>query len=68
MYTYICVYVYRYNSTGLQYGNGTVPNIFFYGTYLTRKDGNLDKSYQADALSGMGRGVCVCVYVYCDCC
>jgi len=36
---------------GVTYGKDTAQNVFFYGQMLERKDGQLDKSYQADAVS-----------------
>lgn len=36
---------------GVTYGKDTAQNVFFYGQYLERKDGQIDKSYQADAVS-----------------
>lgn len=36
---------------GVDYGPDTAQNIFFYGERLTRRDGSVDGSYQADALS-----------------
>jgi hypothetical protein len=43
---------------GVEYGPSTSQNVFFYGVRLDRRDGQLDKSYQADALSGMYGCVC----------
>jgi len=40
------------NEVGLTYGPNTSENVFFYGTYFDRKDGQLDRGYQADAISG----------------
>lgn len=36
---------------GVSYGENVSMNIFFYGVKLNRRDGNRDRSYQADAIS-----------------
>ena len=46
----------------MTYGVNSTLNVFFYGTYLKHKDGDLDLSYQADAISGMIFCMCMCVY------